>query len=89
LDKKEGLGFGYEQKEVDIITSNGDTVKAFTYYATNIDETLKPYSWYKEHVIRGAVENKLPKSYISNIEAIEAIEDPDRERHDMELKIYR
>lgn len=89
LDKKEGLGFGYEQQEVVVKLDDGATVSAFTYVATNIDETLKPLDWYKEHVIRGARENFLPESYIAEIEAMECYVDSDSERRDRELAIYR
>lgn len=89
LDKKEGLGYGYEQKNVQIILSNGSTLEAFTYYATNIDPELRPLDWYKEHVIRGARENELPIEYIRTLETIEFVEDSDAERRDEELSIYR
>lgn len=89
LDKKEGLGFGYEEKNVVIVSSEGDEISAFTYYATNIDNTLKPYTWYKEHVVRGAKENNLPEKYIIKIEKVVAIEDPNRERHEKEMQIYK
>lgn len=89
LDKIEGLGYGYEQKDVKIILDNGSTIEAFTYYATIIDAELKPLDWYKEHVLRGARENELPVEYISSIEIIEFDEDSDAERRDKELSIYR
>lgn len=89
LDQKEGLGYGYEQKNVLIKLENGSIIEAFTYYATDIDSTLKPLSWYKEHVLRGAKENKLPEDYIRGIEIIESNEDTDLERCDKELSIYR
>lgn len=89
LDKKEGLGSGYEQKDVEIILNSGSTVEAFTYYATNIDANIKPLDWYKEHVLRGARENALPIEYIRSIEIIEFDEDSDTERRDRELSIYR
>jgi len=89
LDRKEGLGYGYDQKDVKIILNNGDTVEAFTYYATKIDPALKPFDWYKEHVLRGARENKLPIEYIRNIEMIEHMDDSDTKRRDDELSIYR
>lgn len=88
LDKAEGLGSGYEQKEIEVYLSNGEKIKVFTYYATNIDESLKPYSWYREHVVRGAKENYLPEDYIFAIESTEAVEDPVRSRHEKELSIY-
>lgn len=89
LDIKEGLGYGYDQKEVEVCSSNGDKVNAFTYYAIKIDDNLKPYSWYKEHVARGAKENNLPQKYICSIESTKATEDQDLARHERELKIYR
>ena len=60
LDRYEGLGNGYDEKIVTLLSSEGHSMEAVTYYATNIDSGLKPYHWYKEHVIRGAKENKLP-----------------------------
>lgn len=89
LDKKEGLGYGYEQKDVKILLNNGATIDAFTYYATNISPKLKPLDWYKEHVLRGAKENKLPIEYIRSIEIIDHVEDSDTERYNSELSIYR
>jgi gamma-glutamylcyclotransferase len=88
LDRYEGLGHGYEEKDVLIRLNNGTVVEAYTYYATNIDPTLKPLDWYREHVVRGARENELPESYIRAIEAIEFFEDTDIERRDRELSIY-
>ena len=89
LDDAEGLGYGYEQKEVELAGPDGETLHAFTYYATDIDDGRKPYTWYTEHVLRGARENGLPAGYVAQIERVEALEDPDRERHDRELSIYR
>ena len=88
LDKKEGLGIGYEEKEVALITSTGEAIEALTYYATSIDEELKPYQWYKHHVLIGAQEYELPEGYRDRIKSIEAIEDQDRERHEREMGIY-
>ncbi|MES9953651.1 MAG: gamma-glutamylcyclotransferase family protein [Candidatus Thiodiazotropha sp. 6PLUC2] len=89
LDKKEGLGYGYEQKYVKILLNNGATIDAFTYYATNVNAALKPLDWYKEHVLRGSMENELPIEHIRSIENIEHVEDPDTERRNRELSIYR
>lgn len=87
LDKFEGLGYGYEEKQISV-EMNRDIVSAFTYYATNIDQDLKPLHWYKEHVLRGAHENGLPGCYIKKIEMVESIDDIDRERHKREVEIY-
>jgi gamma-glutamylcyclotransferase len=88
LDQKEGLGNGYEEKEVILTTKTGETLRAATYYATHINPTLKPYQWYKHHVLTGAQQNGLPEFYLQQINTIEAITDPDPERHEYEMAIY-
>ncbi len=89
LDLKEGLGRGYTVKNVQVTLTGGRLIEAYTYAATLIDAGLKPYHWYKEHVVRGALENQLTAAYIQSIEALESIADPDRERHAAELLIYQ
>lgn len=89
LDRKEGLGKGYGEKNVSVYTHDGKELKVITYYATSTDPELKPYEWYKEHVVRGAREHGLPAEYINAILAVEAVPDPDKTRHERELSIYR
>jgi len=89
LDRKEGLGYGYEEKIVALTSTEGTTMEAATYYATHIDSTLKPYHWYKKHVMTGARENGLPEPYIRTISSIDSIADPKLKRHKAELAIYR
>ncbi len=88
LDNIEGRGDGYEEKAVKVHTSQGQIMETFTYYATNIDTNLKPYLWYKEHVLIGARENGLPIEYIQTIETVEAIPDSNPDRHEREMQIY-
>ena len=88
LDQYEGLGNGYEAKHVPIILPDGKSIEANTYYATHIDTSLKPYHWYKEHVLRGACEHALPDEHIAAIEAISSVADPDCNKHIEELSIY-
>jgi hypothetical protein len=54
-----------------------------------IDSDLRPYDWYKYHVVTGAKENNLPADYVSMLEGVESILDPDKERERKELNIYR
>jgi hypothetical protein len=84
----EGLDKGYKKENVDIIKANGEKVKAFTYLATRIDESLLPFRWYKYHVLHGAVENDLPPDYISFIDSFNSVADPDKENAADELSIY-
>lgn len=88
LDRAEGLGRGYDQKRVAVTTVAGDSLTVLTYCATRIDVSLRPFHWYKEHVLRGAREYGLPGDYIKWISAIESIADPDPARHERELALY-
>ncbi|MES9968705.1 MAG: gamma-glutamylcyclotransferase family protein [Candidatus Thiodiazotropha sp.] len=88
LDRIEGLGKGYEEKTVEILASTDEILVAYTYYATFIDHRLKPYHWYKQHVLTGALEYALPERYIDRLHRIEAIDDPDPQRHADEIAIY-
>ena len=88
LDIYETHGFGYLDKIVKVTRDCGNTVKAITYYAIDIDDFQQPYHWYKEHVLRGAREHDFPKLYIEWIEQQESIDDTDVERVRRELLIY-
>ena len=88
LDKAEGLGRGYETKEVKVVLQNGITHNAYLYTATLIDKTIKPFSWYKELVLYGALTNNLPQNYVSErIKKVEAMKDPDIKRATENLKL--
>lgn len=91
LDKCEGLGNGYQRKQVQVQVLAPDDVPipAMTYYATRIDPSLKPFKWYLAHVLAGAREHGLPPDYVASIERIKAVDDPDPDRHDREMSIYR
>ena len=88
LDKAEGLGVGYNEKEVVLKSQEGDEVKAVTYYATKIDKSLKPYSWYLNHVLVGAKESELPIDYIEKIQEMESTQDKDTNRDGRERAIH-
>lgn len=81
LDKFEGKGCGYIDNEI-TLKSNGNEYTCFTYLAqqSHIVENLKPYHWYKKLVILGAQYLEFPDSYISTLEAVDSMEDPDPTR---------
>lgn len=89
LDVYETAGFGYAHKTVEVVTLEGDRQQAFTYYALDIDHTQQPFHWYKEHVLRGALEHRFPEHYIDWIRSTPSIDDHDQERHQRELAIYQ
>jgi len=90
LDLAEGLGKGYQKKDVDVSNAAGRRVRAFTYYADSrhIHAKLRPYTWYVKHVVAGAEEAGLPVEYINNLKGVESVIDPDPEREKKELAIY-
>ena len=87
LDGYEGLGQGYEIKTVDVRMGD-ETCQAFAYYATLIEDDLRPYHWYKQHVLVGARENDLPADYLAMIETVESMDDPDVHRRQREMAVH-
>lgn len=88
LDEIEGVGHGYVDQPVDV--ELGSTIlKAFTYYSARLDCEFLPYDWYKRFVLEGAIENGFPQSYVSMIESVESIMDPDPERRRLNLSVGR
>lgn len=89
LDRIEGLGKGYDEKTVVVVSAEGAPVQATTYVATHIDDSLEPFSWYVHHVLTGALEALLPGDYIdARIRSVRAREDACRERDARERSIY-
>lgn len=90
LDKAEGLGYGYDEKSVIVHAEDGSSLEATTYYATAIEEALKPYTWYVNHVLVGAAEMALPAEYIqSSLSGIDSSQDPDQGREARERAIHQ
>jgi len=83
LDSAEGLGFGYDESQLSI--DGHESV--FCYLATTVDDVLDPYTWYREYVILGARYHGLPDAYLREIEIVEAIQDPDENRHLRHMRI--
>ena len=87
LDKVEGLGRGYREEVIDISTPSG-TYKATTYLAITKEPTIKPYDWYKQIVIAGALEHGLPGLYVEGLKTVDAIPDPDISRRSEEEIVF-
>ena len=89
LDNVEGLGRGYDEKYVELQTPAAGDMSALIYCATDIDPALKPFAWYKHHVLCGATEFGLPDDYVEHsIRRIESIDDSDRSRQRREMAVY-
>lgn len=87
LDHCEGEGYKIVRLEVE--TEEGDFVQALSYLAVLIKSDLRPYPWYKQHVLNGAREHALPADYIAMIEAEPTQQDNDEARSQRELALYR
>jgi gamma-glutamylcyclotransferase len=87
LDKAEGLGFGYIEDALTFFDQLSNSYSAQAYIADSkaINNDLLPYDWYKEFIVTGAIQNHLPAEYISQLQSIICIDDPDEER---KLKNY-
>jgi len=79
LDAAEGLGHGYDEKQIDL-EADGGMQAAWTYYATSLDAALLPFSWYKALVVAGALEHGLPPAYVRQLQSVAATDDPESER---------
>lgn len=83
LDRLEGVGNGYREGIIGVLTPQGQ-MEASTYIATDshIDGSLRPYGWYLDYVLQGARQHRFPEYYISMIQDVDPVADPDRERAD-------
>ena len=82
LDKAEGLGMGYYEDTLTFFddTNNNYTAQVYIADSRAIDNALLPYDWYKEFIVTGSIQNKLPAEYISQLQSIACIPDHDEER---------
>jgi predicted nucleotidyltransferase len=89
LDRAEGCGHGYREKDVEVLDTCAHGLKAFTYVAEGdaLERTLCPYSWYRDIVLAGAREHRLPPDYVEAIACVPVAEDPDRMRDVWERRV--
>jgi hypothetical protein len=90
LDKIYVVGKGCNEDKV-VINVKDEEVEALMYEADPdlIDDSLQPFNWYKDFVLRGATENELPPEYIEKIEKIESRADPDIKRSNNNYKLLK
>jgi cation transport regulator ChaC len=81
LDQAEGLGDGYAEEYL-MVSREGGPLRVLTYVAQSdhIKPDLAPYTWYRDIVVAGARDHRLPETYVQFLLATDATEDPDRER---------
>ena len=81
LDVVEGLGMGYDEAWVTVETPAGRR-EATTYVAaaSHVDDSLAPYTWYRDLVVAGAVEAGMPDDYVRRLATAGTQQDPDANR---------
>ena len=89
LDQIEGLGSNYLEKDIHLESLSGEPLTARTYYAQQVNQRLKPYYWYRYHILVGARESTMPKEYIHRLEQVDCIADPDRQREQEQRSVYQ
>jgi gamma-glutamylcyclotransferase (GGCT)/AIG2-like uncharacterized protein YtfP len=67
LDKIEA---DYDRIQVQVLRSDGDSVKAVIYISTYLTSDPVAYDWYKELVLSGAREHNLLRDYIAYLERL-------------------
>jgi gamma-glutamylcyclotransferase (GGCT)/AIG2-like uncharacterized protein YtfP len=89
LDGFEGLGTHYFEKPVAVGTRDGELRSAIAYVANPrlVDDTLRPFLWYKSFVTTGARQHGLPSDYRAMLEAVEARDDANAERNARESAV--
>lgn len=82
LDRIEGLNKGYVHKMLNV-KLYGKSHQVLTYVAMPeyLNNSIKPYSWYKEMVIKGLEYYQFESDNIDQVRIIEAINDPDLRRN--------
>jgi hypothetical protein len=86
LDKVED---GYEETLIEVNSAEG-IIRAYMYYVTDpalIDDSLCPYTWYKDFVVQGAKQHQLPEQYIQRLGKVKAIPDPNKRREQRNYSI--
>ena len=86
LDEIEGPGYRVESIQVSVA---GQAYDAFAYIAeaTHVDDTLRPFDWYKSLVHHGSRYHGFPEPYLKAIECIEAVRDPEQDRQHWHMQL--
>ena len=83
LDREEGVHLGgYARHSIRLRLLDGDTTEAMTYVAgdRHIDAACVPFDWYRDLVVAGAMEHRLPPGYVRELARTPAVPDPDAGR---------
>jgi len=69
LDAVEGEGTNYVREMIDVVSTDGATVRALTYVAKNRQAQLKTSVAYVSHILAGLREHNMPKEYCQYVKS--------------------
>lgn len=75
IDKLDRVEGGYERIAAEVTTDQGQSVTAQVYVSQELTQDPRPYSCYKELVIGGAIEQRLPEVYIEHLREFDSKEE--------------
>ena len=86
LDEYEGSGY---QTHPVTVQHRARQYECFVYlaHADHIDDSLKPYHWYRELVVQGARFLDFPQEYVIRLTDVSSVDDPDHERRQMHASL--
>lgn len=76
LKKLDDCEKGYKNICLDVLTERDLVVSAHVYISSELTDDPRPYDWYKELMVKGAIEHQLPTCYIELLKQIESKPDP-------------
>lgn len=85
LDRHEGAGSGYDRALIDI-SGFGECI-TYIAAATHIDDTLLPFSWYRDLVVAGCERLEFPLSYVETVKAVRTKRDLEGDRHTANMRL--
>jgi gamma-glutamylcyclotransferase (GGCT)/AIG2-like uncharacterized protein YtfP len=90
LDRAESLGSGYDLRVRSIGIRDG-RLDVFFYVAQEayIDPTSRPFDWYRDLVLHGALYHGFPEAYVQRIRQVKGVPDPDEARSARHDEILR
>jgi len=55
---------GYKKRTIEVVKEDGERVSAMTYVSKKFAKDPRPFRWYLQSVINGALEHALPPEYV-------------------------
>jgi hypothetical protein len=67
LDDAEG---GYTRQPFTVVSAEENELEAEAYVSDHLTPNPVPYDWYKDYIVKGAIEHGLPIEYVRKLEVL-------------------